>query len=211
MVRNLKVLIGALFVLSVLGAVYASAGKAAEFHCSVEPCRYTFKPDGTAKNSHHVIIIENEAKTESVSFTCSKLEGEGTSASKTSTERTFSTVAYKECSVNGSPPVSPHGICFIVFYSNGDVLIGCALIFTVTNCTITIPEQKISGTSYTTVGSTPNREITASITGTATGVTASDPCAFINPKQKLIARFTTGNVLLTGETTGGVMADAWYA
>ncbi len=68
MIRNLKVLFAAALAPTALGAIAASAQGADEFHCSVEPCRGTLKPDGTGKTAHQVFVVENEAKTESVSL-----------------------------------------------------------------------------------------------------------------------------------------------
>ena len=38
------------------------------FNCSVEPCKYTLKADGTSKTAHHVIVVSN-ASSESATIT----------------------------------------------------------------------------------------------------------------------------------------------
>src|ERR1044071_4586469 len=84
MIRNLKVLIAAALALAAFGALGAAGAQAAEFHCSVEPCRYTLKPDGTGKTAHHVFrIVKGET---SGAVICTTLSGEATSAKKTTTE-----------------------------------------------------------------------------------------------------------------------------
>ncbi len=75
MIRNLKALLVAALALTALGAIATSAHAADEFHCSVTPCRGTLATDGGAKNAHHVFIVENEATSKSVSFTCESLRG----------------------------------------------------------------------------------------------------------------------------------------
>jgi hypothetical protein len=68
MIRNLKILLAAAMALAALEAISASGAQAAEFHCTVEPCRVTLKPDGTGKTAHHVLVVrKGEA---SGSFTC---------------------------------------------------------------------------------------------------------------------------------------------
>ena len=79
MIRNLRVLFAAALALTALGAITASAHAADEFHCSVSICgiRGKLSTDGTGAEAHHVFIVENAAKTESVSFTCESLRGTG--------------------------------------------------------------------------------------------------------------------------------------
>jgi hypothetical protein len=217
MIRNLKILVAAAMALVAFGAVGASGAQAAEFHCSVAPCVLTPGLDGTAKNSHHVFIVENEAKTESVSFTCNQITGSAQSSTKTATTVTLKGISYDTCTVNGSPPVTVdmNGCEYEFTNANGVNILcpeGKEIEVTVTNCTFKIAGgQKLGGIGYTTIGTEPNREVTISTNVTGIAVTASNPCAFINPSQKLIGRYTTGNTIVTGETTGGVMADAWYA
>lgn len=76
MSRNLRILLVVVSALVVSGAHSIAAQGADEFHCSVSPCRGTLRPDGTGKTAHQVFVAENEAKTESVSFTCEKPFGQ---------------------------------------------------------------------------------------------------------------------------------------
>ena len=226
MIRNLKVLVAAAMVLGAIGALSASGAQAAvEFHCAVEPCTGTLKPDEVAgtKTAHHVFIVENEATTESVSITCNTLDGEATANKKTVTELEAKNLKYTECSANGSPGVvvDMNG-CNYNFTATGNVTItGCTnaakqIEITIPECTFDIPEQALVGAvTYHNSGAAPNRELTVSTKAPpnhprikisqATGV-----CP-IKTNQTLIGTYTTGNTLVTGEThPGGVMAETWW-
>ena len=229
MIRNLKVLLAAALALTALGAIAASAHAADEFHCSVAPCRGTLHQDGTKKESHHVFIVENEATTESLSFTCQELTGEGEMAAKTATEITLTNLNYHEatCTVNGAEGVKVlmNG-CDYKFFSAGGTTDAA-------NVTVTCPSETVivirfnnekcnatikggftsSGIGYQTAA---GRELTATVnhvvipaaTIKLDGKTKEN--CLINPEQTLIGTYTTGNTLVTGETTAGVMAEAWY-
>ena len=219
MIRNLKVLLAAALALAAVGAISASAAQAAEFHCSVEPCRYRATPDGTGSTAHHVFIVENSTTTESVSFTCAQITGEGTSATKTATSVTLENITYPSagCKVNGSTGVTVvmNG-CKYKFTNTGTVTItGCeagkSIEVKITGCTFTIGEQgPLNGITYHTVN-TP-REVTVSTDVHPIVVTADGPKAscLINPSQTLIGTYTTGNTIVTGETTGEKMEESWF-
>jgi hypothetical protein len=229
MIRDLKILVVAAMVLTALGVVGASGAQAAEhlFHCSVEPCTVTSRPDGTAKNSHHVFVVENEAKTESVSFTCPRIEGYATVNTKTSSGETLQALPepgkelYPDCLINGSPGVTIDiNGCTFGFTAEGGTTdsapvhvlcpAGKEIEVTVTGCTFKIPPQTVSGMGFSTIGVPPNRQVT--VTGNVGGikVTVSDPCPFVKPTQNLVGTYTTGNWLVTAETHAGVLAEAWY-
>jgi hypothetical protein len=215
--------------LTAFGVVGATSAQAAdEFHCSVEPCTLTTGPDGTAKNSHHVFIVENEAKTESASATCEKFVGYLTSNSQTATDATLTEFAgkelYQSCTVNGVPgaTVDMNG-CTYTFTAEGGtndtapVHILCPtgkkIQITFNGCTYDVPPQTVSGVGYSNVGTPGNTQVTgtANVGGIAVEATGTTLQCLINPDQKLIGTYTTGNTLVTGETHAGVMADAWYA
>lgn len=111
MIRNLKVLIAAAMALAAFGAFGASGAHAAEekFHCSVEPCTLTLQKDGTGTTAHQVFVVKGEThagvKGATVSFTCNEITGEATVNTKTSTEATFTNLAYK----HGGPT----GLCTV--------------------------------------------------------------------------------------------------
>src|SRR4051794_11620725 len=94
---RIYLLVMAAALLGMVGALSSSA-EGAQFHCSVEPCRYRFKPDGTVgtKAPHHSFRVENAEK-EFLLFTCNQITGEATSSTKTTSELTFTNVAYDEC------------------------------------------------------------------------------------------------------------------
>jgi hypothetical protein len=229
MIRNLKVLVVAATALTAFGVVGASSAQAAdEFHCSVAPCTGTTGPDGTAKNSHHVFIIENEGKTESVSFTCGKFVGYLTSNTKTPTEATLTEFAgkelYQECTVNGSPGVTVDmNGCTFNFTSAGGTNdtaavhlicpVGQKISITFNNCIFHVPPQTLSGVGYATVGSVGNTQVTgtALITGVLVEITGTDAACLIKTGQKLVGTYTTANTIVAGETHAGIMAEAWYA
>ena len=109
MTRNLKLLLAAALTLLAFGAIGVSGAQAAgeEFHCSVTPCRLTARQDGTGKTAHEVLILENAAVTESISFTCETVTAHARYEGKTTKEITFTEINYgedgKNCTVNGSP------------------------------------------------------------------------------------------------------------
>jgi hypothetical protein len=226
MIRNLKILMAAAMALAALGAIGVSGAQAAEFHCSVEPCTLRLKRDGTAaegKTAHQVIIFENKATTESVSFTCNEITGHATSAAKTFSTIEFTNIIYHGCTVNGSGKVvlDMNG-CKYNFSAAGTMTItGCnagkkiEFTLTETGCTMTIGEQgPLAGITYKTAGTSPNREVRLStnvhgIVITADGTKAQ--CG-IDPAQTLEGTNTTGNTLIRAETDVAtpVMAEGWF-
>jgi len=228
MIRNLKVLFAAALALAAIGAVSASGAQAANFHCNTTNCRYTLRADGTGTTAHHVFIVETSNTSNSVSFTCAELKGEGTTAAETVSEVTVEKLEYPEagCKVNGSPgvKVDMNG-CKYVFKSVGTVSVtGCtnaakAIEVTITGgCVFSIPEASVSnltGIVYHTIGTTPNREVTVETNHvTINGITNNGaPCdALIGAGHSsgLVGTYTTGNTIVTGETSAGVMKDAWF-
>jgi len=226
MIRNLKVLVAAAMALAAFGVLNASGAQAAaEFHCSVEPCVGVLKPDEVVntKTSHQVFIIENAEKTESLSFTCGSLSGKAKINTKTSSvveAGSFSALAYSECLVNGGAAltIDMNGCKYNLTAAGTATITGCtsaskSIEATMTGCTISVPEQGPLGTvSYHNIGTSPNREVTIQPSIKEIKVTASGTQANcgINPQQTLIATQTTGNVIVTGQTEPGVMADAWW-
>jgi hypothetical protein len=232
MIRNLKVLVAAAMALAAFGVFSASGAQAAEFHCSAEPCVGTLKPDETAgtKTAHHVFIVENSTTTESVSFTCNQLAGSTTVSIKKTTSSIevgdivggANALVYKECTVNGSIPVTVDmNGCKYNFTASGTVTItGCTnaakqIEITYSTaagaCTQDVKEQgPLSTITYHNTATTP-RQVTVStdvhpIAVTATGTAAA---CFINPNQTLTGTYTTGNTIVTGETAGA-QDDTWW-
>jgi len=225
MIRNLKILFAAALTLSALGAMASSAHAVEEFHCSVNPCHGTLKPDGTGKTSHHVFIVENELTTESVSFTCESLSGESFSVGFT--EITLEHLAYKNCTANGSAGVTVvmNGCDYSMDTVGGRVdsalaRVSCPAAVKIeikyNGCVISVLGAFESfGIGYTTVGTSPTREVTVTVNhvrvpSSVISATGTKAQCLINPAQRLVGTYTTGNTLVTGETFAGVMADAWY-
>lgn len=218
MLHSLKIFLVVGMVLALYGACPASSS-AAEFHCSVEPCRWTARQDGTGKTAHQVIAVGNAAGTESVFFTCEESKSEGTSSTKTSSTNTLENISYSGCTVNGSPGVAivMNG-CKYKFSSAGAISItGCnvgkKIEVQLEGCTFTIGEQLATtlGLKYHTIGASPNREVTSEMTFNFRAVAdgTSVHCR-INPSQELFGSYSTGNTITTAETTSGVMADGWF-
>ncbi len=227
MFRNLRIFLAAALALTALGAIAAGAHAADEFHCSVSPCRGTLATDGTGKEAHHVWVIENEATTEAVSFTCESLRGDLEFSGKAASTVRVTGITIDNCSVNGSAGVvADRNGCEYIFSGIGgrtdeaEVTVECPtgkrVEITYNGCVLTITGGFSSkGVGYTTKGTTPNREITVTVnhaTVPASHVSfdgTKAQCLF-NPAQNVIITYITGNTLITGETTAGVMADTWY-
>jgi hypothetical protein len=225
MIRNHKILVAAAMALATLGAIGAAGAQAQEFHCSVEPCTLRLKRDGGAaegKTAHHVFIVENKSTTESVSFTFEEITGHARSSTKTASSLEFTEIKYHGATVNGSGKVvvDMNG-CKYNFTSTGTMTItGCTagkkieVTLVETGCTMTIGEQgPLAGIVYTTIGTTPNREITFTMNLHGISVTADGTKAQcgINPEQSLEGTYTTGNTIVTAESDpGAAMADGWF-
>jgi hypothetical protein len=234
MIRNLKVLFGAALVLVAVGAISASGAQAAEFHCSVEPCRYRASkdPSVSAKTYHHVFIVDDITTGGSVSFTCPTITGEGRTETKTSASLTLENINYNDeaepptnttkCLVNGSGELSVNMMgCDYRFFANGEVEIVCVApneirIELKTGCVISVPPQKLKGITYHNTGVAPKREVTVEanvkdITGIKFAGGAAK-CFGIAETDKLEGTYTTGNTTVTAETDVAtpVRADGWW-
>jgi len=210
MIRNLKVLIAAAMALAAFGAIGASGAQAAEFHCSVEPCEVTVKPDGTTgKEKHHVFVIKQGAV--SVSSTCESIEGSGVSAKKTVSELTFTNIVYKGCNIAGTPGanVDMNG-CDYLFKSNGEVNVACpegkSIEITLSPCVVKIaPQAGLKEVKYTNINS--KKEITLTTAVKSIKATASG-CAGLGIADGSYneSEYSTGNTIVFAE--GG--ASVWW-
>jgi hypothetical protein len=222
MVPRLRVF-GATSLLVVALAMVAgtSQATAGEFHCSVEPCRLTVKPDGTGTTAHHVFVISNVAKTESVSFTCEEMSASGVMPGLTALEFDLEEITYKNCKVNGSPGATIRmNSCRYELVWSGTVWLVCPkekrveIEISATKCVFSISGTQIFplAMKYHNVGSIPNVEITAEpkIEGISVSASGTAATCLINPAQNLLGNYSTGNILITGETTAGVMANLRY-
>jgi hypothetical protein len=234
MIRNLKVLLAAAMALAALGAIAASGASAAEYHCTVEPCRFTLKPDGTAntKTSHHVFVVKGKnaaGESTSGSFTCGSLDGEGLSNTKTAKELTVTELNYTECAIVNTPvKVHMNGCDYHFVATPSSVTIKCPAgkqieltieSIGVLKCTIDVPPQgPLTGVSYHDASAvTPKTEVTVetlvkditNINATAAPGGSCVPYVGFNGLA-IEGEYTTGNTIITGETTAGVHAGAWY-
>jgi hypothetical protein len=220
MPRALKMMMLSSAVLLAFSALSATAAQA-EFHCSVKPCVFTLNPDGTGKTSHHVFIVKNQITGESISFTCQRLTGEGTSSSSSAEEVVAINLAYDSCTVNGSSGVKVRmNGCKYLFTDFGEVwVISCNKEKSIeieieTGCVFSVGETlSLFGMKYHNIGSAPTREVTAEakVSNIPVLVSGSKAKCLIDPVGTIYGEYTTGNTIATGETDGGgVMADAWW-
>jgi hypothetical protein len=220
MIRSLKILSPGVLALIALSVTVAPSAQAAEFHCSVEPCRYTLKPDGTGKTAHQVFVVKNSAG-EFVTATCSEAIGQATTATKTAAELTFTSAGFGlGCAINGSAASLRMNGCNLVYGASGTFGIkGCgkAIEIAAGSCVVSLPEQTVSGVKFHNVGeeSKTTTELTIEIAALSMTVTAAGGkagCGFDPTKTPITSEFKTGNVIVTGETDpGGVMGNAWWA
>ena len=225
--RNLKILLAAAMALSALGAIGASGAQAAnEFHCSVEPCTVTIKPDGLvpSKTSHHSTVLTQGAV--SVALTCNQLTGEATSNAKTFKTLTFFNLAYHGCNVAGSPSEIKMNGCTYTFTATGlntaSMTVTCPAgkkierVEPITGCAISIGSQAaLPGIKFhdPKTGGIAKTELTVEISVTFENeVTVNNKCGGFGLKEgAAIFHYTTGNIELTGEThPGGVHASLWF-
>jgi len=247
MFRNLKPLLAAALALAALGALAASAHASEEFHCSVEPCRWRAITDGTGKQAHQVFVIENSTQSESLSITCEYFRGEATSTTRTTNSLivewpntalrpNHSKEAFNGCKANGTTTVEVQmNTCHLVLKSTGGTTstatgalscpAGVKAEIKESTCTFTLAAQELPGLGYSTIGTSPNREITATANVSNIAITAdgTKTSCLINPEQTLKATYTTGNTIVIAqkdnltekeEVSEGKtpeMADGWFA
>jgi hypothetical protein len=218
MIRNLKVLFGAVLVVTALGAIGASLSQAAKFHCSVEPCRFTLDPDGVGKVAHHVFIIDDKNTKESVSFTCARLTGEGTAEFIPTTEATVTNLNYNDvpCTIDGSTGVTVNMMgCDYRFNSAGTVRVECPtgerIRIEKTGCTYEIgPQGPLNGILF--FGGRPEITAAANVANIAVTMTGTTAACLLNPADEFEGTYTTGNTRMTAETDSefSVMAECWW-
>jgi len=187
--KSLGLLLAAVFAMSALAA---SSALAAEFHSAAAPATIS----GNQSTSH---VFTTSAGT----FTCKVATFSGTTASKTASSQTL-TPKYESCTAFGflNVPVVING-CGYVFQASGVTEIECpagkAIEIAWPGCTTKIKEQKPAGSlEYTTVGTTPNRDIRVH---TSLSGIAYDECG--------TAR-TNGSYKGT-TTVVGSAGEVWYA
>jgi hypothetical protein len=221
MIRNLRILALVGMAMAAFAAYSAPGAQAAEFHCSVEPCRYTVKPDGAPGTTHQVFWVRNSGG-EAVVFTCQQLTGVATTAGKTASELTVSSLGFGlPCYVNGTPgaAISLNG-CHFTYGASGTFSIkGClgggGFELTLAGCALKVPEQgPINGVKFHNVGEEPKTttEITGEVSGMTLAGSVTQQCGMDLTKTPITVEYKTGNFLVTSETDpGGVMANAWWA
>jgi hypothetical protein len=222
MIRSLKALSLGVLALVALGAAVASSAQASEFHCSAEPCKWLLKPDGTvgSATAHQVIVFKNKTG-ETITVTCEQLEGQDPNTTKTTSELLFSSLQYKECDDAGQPVTSSSNGCAFRMTPGGTLSIKfCTNPFGFTlsaTCTVFLKEAtNLNGLAFHNIGSeaksTTEMTVEMKIAGMPAGIAGNKGECPIDPTQTPItAEITTGNVLVTGQTSAGVMGNAWWA
>jgi hypothetical protein len=214
MFRNLKLAASAgAAALAAVCALGLSSAQAAEFHCSVEPCRVTVKPDGTGKTRHQVFVIGNGS--ESISFTCNEVSGEGTPLVKTSLELTISKIEYQTCAVIGTAVAIKMNGCDYLLTAEGKFSIKCPpgqkIEWNVLGCTATIGAQgPLSGVKFSNISS--KSEITMETAVKGIKGTLDGPECVMKLGEFTAGEIVTGNVILTAETDNAEakMASFWW-
>lgn len=223
MIRNLKVLLAAAMVLGALGAVGSSGAQAAEFHCSVEPCKLKLKPDETAgtKTAHHVFILRNSIG-ESISFTCNQLDGTATSSSKTFSTVTVTGLEYTGCLfvLDASEVKIRTNGCDLTLTALGKAGVTCPEgkaieVETKTGCLVKIGSfEDREGVTFHNLGTSPNRELTVSTLVKGIPVSSSSTagqCGFNPAKTPLTGEVTTGNSIAEAQNDStGAKVDGWW-
>jgi len=227
MIRRLKLSLLAALAITALGAIDAAGAHAQQFHCSVEPCKFTLNSDGEGKTAHHVFVVKNSVG-ESISFTCSRLTGSGTSSTKTSSELTVTGIAYDKCSAFGQTVnVRMNGCDYRVgsqeFVSGGTnfgarIEVACPgaqyieIELAETGCTFGVTSQDELGLYYHNIGVLhPEVTAEAKVKVKVFLAFAGFGCGIHVNETPLTAEYTTGNTIATAETDpGGVMADGWW-
>ncbi len=216
-IRYIKTLLFTAVVPTVFWAVGASGVQAAEFHCAVEPCRVTLKPDGSGKTAHQLWVFRNETG-DAFPITCGSISGEATLPTKTAKELTVTNVGYQNCVTAFEWVSIKMNGCHYLFTSAGELSIGCPenekieiFIPDFGNCLVTIEAQgPLSGIKYHDAG-LPKAELT--IETAVKGIKSTidnKPCGI--PSGEYKGEITTGNAILTGETDNeeAKMVNFWW-
>lgn len=219
MIRNLKVLLAATMALMAFGALSSSSVQAAEFHCSVEPCRVTVKPDGTGKTAHQVITVKQGGS--NFSTTCDSIVGEGTASTKTFKALTIGSIKGSNCGFSGVPANLTMNGCEYLIASGGlgggTLTIVCPLGKEIEaglvsgGCMYKIPSQgPLNEVKFhdAETGGVKKSELTVELAVKNIAVTVEECWGMEDGPAT--AEFTTGNTILTSETAGGVKANLWW-
>jgi hypothetical protein len=216
MFRNLKSLVVTVLALAAFGALGAAGAQGAEFHCSVEPCRYTLKPDGTGKTAHQSISVKRSA--EMYTITCNEITGEATASTKAASELTFTNIKYVSCVGSGEAVTVLMNGCDYLLKASGPVTIKCPpekeieILEPGTFCITKIPAQgPLNKATYHDAG-TKKEEITMSLEPKGISGTVNSECTNMKGGPFSEGEFTTANSIITAETDNGEakMASAWW-
>jgi hypothetical protein len=215
MIRNRKALIAGAMVLVAAGVLGASGVQAAEFHCSVEPCRATLKADGSGKSAHHVFIVKQG--TASAAATCNTLTGETTSSKSSAGDLTFTNLKYEGCSVAGEPSEVAMNGCTYLVNASGGVSVACEagkaieIKVLASGCTFKVGAQALAGLAFKDTGSpsTNTAEITVETKVAGAVGSANSKCVSLGIVEGAVTgEYATANMLVTGESDpGGSMAN----
>jgi hypothetical protein len=213
MTRNIKTMLLVGMAIAASGGLSASAAQASfeQFHCSVAPCTVTIGHDGANKVAHHVFDFKvNSGNLTTV--TCSGMTADATSNTATTTELTLTLISWSACNVGGQLATIDVNGCHLLFTAgtDGEDHVQCpsekSIQLTFGTCTVSIGTQKLKGMKYHNVGT----EITAETLVTGVHGTTSAGCPG-GAGTFTTGEYTTGNVIVTGETHQGQMATISYS
>ncbi len=219
MIRKLKILMLAAMAMAAVSAVGAPSVQAAEFHCSVEPCRVTPKPDGAVgtKTSHHMFDVNLPKQV--LPITCKEIQGEGTATFKTVESLTIQNIQYQGCEFLGVPALVEMNGCDYLLTAAGEVQINCPpekqITFGSLGCVVHVPAQgPFKGITFHNIPEEKSQNeitVSASIKGIQAVATGAG-CPEVG-ESKAKSEYTTGNVILTGEQddAAAVHANVWWA
>jgi hypothetical protein len=228
MIRNLKILVAAAMALAAFGAISTSGTQAAEFHCSVEPCTITLKPDGMSgplgKTAHFVLVVKQGAA--SVATTCQQVTGDATVATKTFKTITLGQLVFHACNgPTGAPAVIRANGCEFHFVSPGiaphdaTMQVKCPgeksieIEDPASGCLKTIGTTGVLGGGLkfhdAETGGIPKTEITVETTVNNIPMTIHKLCGPLAPGAA-VGEITTWSYELTGETPPGVHQSLWW-
>jgi len=217
---KLKLLTAGLLALGVLAAANVTGAAAAEFHCTVEPCRVTLKPDGETKTAHQVLTVKKEIGgfvVEAYGFTCSSVTGEGTLVGKLSKEMTLFNLEYHNCVTIGTNAQVKMNGCDYVLGSSGTLSVKCPpgakIEWIAIGCTATIGEQgPLFGPTFHDAGTTKSEMTVQSATKKIHGIIEESKECSAEPGEFTLGEITTGSFILTAEKDNPFleMVNVWW-
>lgn len=201
MTRKLNVLFFAAMALTAFAAITASAAQATTMFTNPNGGETLLKttPDGTGTTAHHVLDFPPG------SVTCVGVSFAGKTTVTESTTQTMETIECTQGRFLGFGVVFRPNGCDYTFNVNGSVTINCPegkeIEFEGGGCKVRVPAQ--GPKTSVTYANSGTEEVTVSMN--VTGIEGTAEGCISGNGHFTTGQYTTGNTLLTGESTGGVM------